>query len=155
LTRHVQEPPPPPEGFVLQTGRGAFTTHNGPYYARSSESGVAQAFYALDRHCNGVGLIHGGMLSAFLDGLLAGAAGRESGAMAVTVHLSIDFLDMGRAGDWVIGEACVTRATRDLAFVEGHARVHGRDLARANGVFKLMRRRPDKSSDAPPPAQGA
>ena len=60
----------------------------------------------------------------------------------MTVHLSVDFLDMGRAGDWVIGEARVTRTTRDLAFVEGQATVMGRDLARAAGVFKLMRRRP-------------
>ena len=143
MTRHGDEAATPPEGFVLQTGRGAFTTHNGPYYVKQSDTGVIQGFRALARHCNGVGLIHGGMLSAFLDGLLAGAAGRESGATPVTVHLSIDFLDMGRAGDWVIGEARVTRSTRDLAFVEGHAAVAGRDLARASGVFKLLRRRPE------------
>jgi uncharacterized protein (TIGR00369 family) len=146
LTRNPDTVPPPPEGFVLQTGRGAFTTHNGPYFVKPTEDGVAQAFHALARHCNGVGLIHGGMLSAFLDGLLAGAAGRATGTTPVTVHLSIDFLDMGRAGDWVIGEARATRTTRDLAFVEGRASVHGRDLARASGVFKLLRRRPE----APP-----
>ena len=142
MTRHQDEAATPPEGFVIQTGRGAFTTHNGPYYVKPGDMGVTQAFHALARHCNGVGLIHGGMLSAFLDGLLAGAAGRDTGATPVTVHLSIDFLDMGRAGDWVIGEARVTRTTRDIAFVEGHASVSGRDLARASGVFKLLRRRP-------------
>ncbi len=57
------------------------------------------------------------------------------------MHLSIDFLDMGRAGEWVIGEASLTRAASDLAFVEGRAHVGGRTLARATGVFKLMRRR--------------
>ena len=134
--------PAPPEGFVLSTGRGAFTTHNGPYFVRIAEEGMHQAFFALKRHCNGVGLIHGGMLSAFLDGLLAGAAARPTGATPVTIHLSIDFLDMGRAGDWVIGEAHATRTTRDIAFVEGRAHVGGRDLARASGVFKLMKRRP-------------
>ncbi len=134
--------PPPPDGFVLSTGRGAFTTYNGPYFNRVTAEGVEQAFYALKRHCNGVGLIHGGMLSAFLDGLLAGAAGRPTGSMAVTMHLSIDFLDMGRAGEWVVGEAHATRTTRDIAFVEGRAHVGGRDLARATGLFKLMRRRP-------------
>lgn len=132
----------PPAGFILQAGRGAFTTHNGPYYHRPSDEGAQQAFHALGRHCNGVGLIHGGMLSAFLDGLLAAAAGRATGSTPVTIHLSVDFLDMGRAGDWVLGEARVTRATRDLAFVEGHASVGDRGLARATGVFKLMRRRP-------------
>ena len=131
--------PSPPPGFVRSGGRGAFSTHNGPYF--HNPEGV-QAFYALKRHCNGVGLIHGGMLSAFLDGVLAGAAGRGSGGTAITVHLSIDFLDMGRAGDWIFGEAQLTRATRDLAFVEGRARAGERTLARATGVFKLMRRRP-------------
>jgi uncharacterized protein (TIGR00369 family) len=126
---------------VLQPGRGAFTQHNGPFFHRPGAEGAAQAFFALPRHCNGLGLIHGGMLSAFLDGLLASAAARASGATPVTIHLSIDYLDMGRAGDWVMGEAGVTRATRDIAFVEGRAHVGPRDLARASAVFKLMRRR--------------
>jgi acyl-coenzyme A thioesterase PaaI-like protein len=130
--------PEPPAGFRLSSGRGAFSSHNGPYFHNGD--GV-QAFFALKRHCNGIGLIHGGMLSAFLDGVLAGAAARGGGGVPITVHLSIDFLDMGRAGDWVLGEASLTRATSDLAFVEGRAHVGGRNLARATGVFKLMRRR--------------
>ena len=130
--------PPPPAGFVLSTARGAFSTRNGPYF---HDRAGRQAFFARKRHCNGIGLIHGGMLSAFLDGVLAGASARGTGAVGVTVHLSIDFLDMGRAGDWVIGEASLTRAARDLAFVEGRAHIGGRTLARATGLFKLMRRR--------------
>ena len=133
--------PPPPEGFMLQKGRGAFSGHNGPYFHRPREIGTEQAFFALPRHCNGLGIIHGGMISSFLDGLLAGAAARATGATPVTIHLSLDFLDMGRAGDWVIGEAEATRATRDLAFVEGRVRIQDRILSRASGVFKLMRRR--------------
>jgi uncharacterized protein (TIGR00369 family) len=137
-----QEGETPPEGFSLQPGRGPFTTHNGPFYHQPVDEGVRQAFHAQARHCNSVGLIHGGMLSAFLDGLLAAAAGRATGAVPVTVHLSLDFLGMGRAGDWVIGEARITRVTRDLVFAEGRATVAGRDLTRAAGVFKIMRRRP-------------
>ena len=130
--------PSPPEGFVRSGGRGAFSTHNGPYFHHADGR---QAFFALKRHCNSIGLVHGGMLSAFLDGVLAGAAARGGGGTPITVHLSVDFLDMGRAGDWVYGEASLTRAASDLAFVEGRAHVGGRTLARATGVFKLMRRR--------------
>ncbi|HEY2708564.1 MAG TPA: PaaI family thioesterase [Caulobacteraceae bacterium] len=130
--------PSPPEGFVRSGGRGAFSSHNGPYFHNAEGQ---QAFFALKRHCNSIGLVHGGMLSAFLDGVLAGAAARGSGQTPVTIHLSVDFLDMGRAGDWVYGEASLTRAASDLAFVEGRAFVAGRTLARATGVFKLMRRR--------------
>ena len=132
----------PPTGFQRSDGRGAFTTHNGPFFYRPEAEGSEQAFFAQRRHCNGLGLIHGGMLSAFLDGLLAAAAGRMAGATPISVHLSVDFLDMGRAGEWVLGEARVTRLARDIAFVEGRAHIAGRDLARATGVFKLMHRRP-------------
>jgi uncharacterized protein (TIGR00369 family) len=130
-----------PDGFVLQSGRGPFTSHNGPFYHKPTEDGVCQAFQALDRHCNGVGLLHGGMISAFLDGLLANAAGKATQATPVTVNLNVSFLDMGRSGEWVVGKARVTRVTRDMAFVEGGASVGERDLARASAVFKLMRRR--------------
>lgn len=102
---------------------------------------MEQAFFALSRHCNSFGLIHGGMLSAFLDGLLAGAAARSGDGSPVTMNLSVNFLSMGRAGEWVLGDAHTTKVTRDIAFVEGRARVGDRDLARANGVFKLMRSR--------------
>ena len=135
-----EDTPIPPQGYVAAEGRGSFSTHTGPYFYRPDAEGSSQAFLALKRHCNGLGLIHGGMLSAFLDGVLASAAGRGTGSALVTMHLSIDFLGMGRAGDWVFGEGRLTKATRDVAFAEGRAFVGGRDLARATGVFKLMRR---------------
>lgn len=136
------EIPPPPPGFVLQAGRGAFSSHNGPYFRRvSPQGGVEQAFFGVSRHCNGVGLLHGGMISAFLDGLLAGAVAAETSATPITIHLSIDFLNMGRAGDWVLGQARLTRATREIAFADGEAKIGDHVLARATGVFRLMRRR--------------
>jgi uncharacterized protein (TIGR00369 family) len=131
--------PPPPAGFVLAEGRGLFSTRNGPYFTRPGEDAVVeQAFFALPRHCNGLGIVHGGMLSAFMDGVLAGAVWRGGRKRAVTIHLSIDFLNMARAGDWVFGEARLTRATRDVAFAEGRAYAGSRDLVRCSGVFKLM-----------------
>lgn len=134
---------PPPAGFVLSTSRGPFTTHNGPYYHRADlAQGSAQAFFALNRHANGLGIVHGGMLTAFMDGLLAGAVYQATRKTGLTIHLSIDFLHMARVGEWVIGESEVTRTTRDVAFVEGRAFVGHRDVVRASGIFKLMQRRP-------------
>jgi uncharacterized protein (TIGR00369 family) len=126
---------------VLQPGRGEFSERNGPYYVRRSADGVEQAFFAESRHCNSLGLVHGGMLSAFLDGLLAGAVGRATGATPVTIHLSVDYLAMGRAGEWILGEARLTKAAREVAFAEGEVLVAGRPIARATGVFRLMKRR--------------
>ena len=135
--------PEPPEGFAPST-RGPFTTHNGPFFHRTADDGgFEHAFYALRRHCNGMGIVHGGMLTTFLDGLLARAVVNVIESAAVTVHLSVDFLSMARAGDWVFGDARVTRKARDLVFVEGRVRVGEREVLRGSGVFKPVRRRID------------
>ena len=143
--RHDQDPeiPPPPDGFVPSGGRGPFSQHNGPFFQAFPAEGAAQAFYVLARHCNHMGIVHGGMVSAFMDGLLGAAVGRATRASCVTVHLSVDFLSMARAGEWVIGESHVTRATKDLAFAEARVHVGDKDVARASGVFKLMHRKLD------------
>ena len=133
--------PEPPEGFEPSRERGPFSNHNGPYFEARPVVGSAQAFYALPRHCNRMGIVHGGMISAFIDGLLAGAVGRASRTASVTIHLSIDFLSMARAGEWVMGESRVTRATKEIGFAEARVYVGEKDIARASGVFKLMHRK--------------
>ncbi len=116
--------------------------HNGPYFFSSEgEHGFRQAFYALPRHCNSLGIVHGGMLATFVDGVLATAVWRKGGATSVTIQLSLNYLSMARAGDWVIGEGWATRQARELVFVEARLHVGERDVLRGSGVFKLMRRK--------------
>lgn len=131
--------PPPPAGFVRSEGRGEFSSHNGPYFHRPIEGDrVEFALFILSRHTNGLGVLHGGMLASFLDGLLGGAVFKAVGRTGMTIHLSVDFLRMARRGEWLQGEARMTRATRDVAFAEGRAMVGVREVGRASGVFKLM-----------------
>ena len=134
--------PPPPEGFVESTGRGEFSSRNGPYFHRPGGELTEQAFFALPRHANGLGLVHGGMLTAFLDGLMGAATFRAVRRPGVTIHLSVDFLHMARVGEWVMGEARITRHTSDVAFAEARAYVGSRDVIRGSGIFKLMQNRP-------------
>ena len=134
----------PPPGFILSSTRGPYSTHNGPYFHRDPQREATEhAFFALPRHANGLGLVHGGMLTSFMDGLLAAAVWRASRRSSVTIHLSVDFLHMARVGEWVFGESRVTRLTREVAFVEGRAYAGSGDLVRASGVFKLMRKAAD------------
>ena len=137
----TDEVPPPPEGFTELDSRGEFRAHNGPIFQRRPETeadGVEQALYILPRHTNGLGVLHGGMLSAFLDGLLGSAVRRGTQRTGVTIHLSVDFLRMARKGVWLRGEARMTHATQDVAFAEGSAYVGRHVIGRATGVFKLM-----------------
>lgn len=131
---------PPPEGFRLSKGRGPYSSHNGPWYDRVEGERFERGFWMLERHCNSFGLAHGGLIATYLDGLLAGQVYRSTGRIGVTINLSVDFLSMGRVGDWMQGDAQVTRHAGDLVFVEGRAHARGRDVARAHAIFKLTAR---------------
>lgn len=130
--------PAPPEGFVRMPARSEFAGHNGPVFHRPEADGVEHALFILPRHTNGLGLLHGGMMSAFLDSLLGSAVYRAAGRTGVTIHLSVDFLRMARKGEWLCGEARMTHATRDVAFAEGSVSIGRHLVGRATGVFKLM-----------------
>jgi len=131
----------PPEGFVRSLRRGPFTEHNGPLYHREGAGGLVHGFHILGRHCNGFGIVHGGMLASFLDGLLGHAVGAAAKKPGVTIHLSLDYLSMARAGDWIEGAATVSRVAREIAFADARAYVGARDVVRASAVFKLMERK--------------
>ena len=130
--------PEPPAGYKVASDRGAFSAHNGPYYYEIERGdGARQAFLADGRHINGYGIVHGGMLSAFLDGTMSQAVRRATGKSGVTVQLSLSYLSAARPGDWVFAEAKVVRAAKDIAFLEGRVTVADRDVVRATAVFKL------------------
>ncbi len=128
----------PPEGFKLNRGRGPFTTHNGPFYLKMTDDGPIQGFRVQRRHCNGHGIVHGGMLMAFADGVLAMAVYLESRMRSVTIRMNTDFLSMARPGDWVEGVAQVTAREGMVSFVQGRIYTKDRDVLTARGVFKLM-----------------
>lgn len=128
--------PPPPDGFV-PSARGPYTTHNGPMFHKQRADGIYEhAFFVLPRHCNSMGIVHGGMLTTFLDGLLARAVYEAVKTQSVTLHLSVDFLSAARQGQWVLGEGHVTRVAREIAFAEARIHADGKDVLRGSGIFK-------------------
>jgi len=131
-------PSDPPAGFVRSEMRGPFSSHNGPYFHKHEEDRFFHGLRVQKRHCNSHGILHGGMMSAFADGLLGTAVWRATRRRAVTVRLTTDFLAMARPGEWLEGTANVVRATKSVAFVEGTVYVGSRTVLTASGVFKLM-----------------
>lgn len=131
----------PPDGFVKWSGRGAFSAHVGPYFHRPAkgEGDTAElAFFAQAHHANSYGVVHGGMLCAFMDTVLANAVIARVDRPILTIHLATDYLHMARGGRWVRGEGRVTALAGDLAYAEGLAFTDSTAVVRATGVFKVM-----------------
>ena len=90
-----------------------------------------------------MGFLHGGMMSAFADSSLAWAVWLETRRFSVTLKLTMEYLDIVRPGAWV--EARPTKPITNDQIVHVTTPLFtasGRRVANADGIFRLMRRRP-------------
>lgn len=134
----LREPRP---GFALTPSRGKFTIHNGPSYRATSPGDIRTGIWVLDRHCNGMGFLHGGMVSAFADSALAWAVFSATQKMSVTIKLTLEFMEIVREGEWLEAHPEVTSVDGD--FIHVRARIVKEDgglAALAHAVFRTVRR---------------
>jgi uncharacterized protein (TIGR00369 family) len=155
------DPPAIPEGFRKRDFGDGFIAVNGPLYARRTDGGLQLGFRVEARHCNPMGICHGGMMATFCDMLLpisAHVLSAEIGRRYLpTINLQVDYLAASPLGAWVQGEAQLLRSTRSLVFMQGLVQADGVNVARVSGIFKMgppfddtMRLPPEASPTAPP-----
>jgi uncharacterized protein (TIGR00369 family) len=136
----MQAPPAVPEGFERVWPGGEFIAVNGPLFMRMHEGVFQLGFRVEPRHCNPMGICHGGMMASFCDMLLPMAAHRKAEIgmrFLPTISLQIDYLATVPLGAWVQGEGQVLRSTRSIVFAQGLVTADGQPAARASGVFKI------------------
>jgi uncharacterized protein (TIGR00369 family) len=140
MTLQESAPPAVPAGFEPLRAGGGYIAHNGPLYLRSEGGELQMGFRVEQRHCNPMGICHGGMLATFCDMLLPFTAQRSSQVgrrFLPTINLQIDYLAPSPLGAWVQGVGQVLRATRSLVFVQGLVSADGTPALRCSGVFKI------------------
>lgn len=134
----------PREGFALTPSRGKFTIHNGPSYRATAAGDMRTGLWVLDRHCNGMGFLHGGMMSAFADSALAWAVWSATGKMSVTIRLTLEFMEIAREGEWIEAHPEVSSIDGDFIHVSANiVKEDGGLAARASAVFRTVRRKAD------------
>jgi uncharacterized protein (TIGR00369 family) len=130
-----------PEGFKPRRFGDGFIAVNGPLYVKKLEPGIQLGFRVERRHCNPMGICHGGMIATFCDMLLPISAHYLSPELArrflPTINLQVDYLAASKLGAWVQGEAQLLRATRSLVFMQGVVSADGDPVARVSGIFKI------------------
>jgi uncharacterized protein (TIGR00369 family) len=130
-----------PTGFKARSFGGGFIAVNGPLYVRKLDPGIQLGFRVEARHCNPMGICHGGMMATFCDMLLPISAHYLSAEIGrrflPTIHLQVDYLAATPNGAWVQGEAQLLRATRSMVFMQGLVSADGENVARVSGIFKI------------------
>ncbi len=135
LTSAPASPSPDvPEGFHPRRFGDGFIGVNGPLYVRRIDSALQLGFRVERRHCNMMGICHGGMMATFCDMLLpisAHVLSTEIGNRFLpTISLQIDYLAASPLGAWVQGE-CSCCAPRESSRLHARARAEGRRQHRA------------------------
>jgi len=133
--------PAVPAGYRRFRATSGFVAVNGPLFVRH-EGGVFRLGFRVEpRHCNPMGICHGGMLATFADMLLpigtVSQVPELHDRFLPTVSLQVDYVGPARLGAWVEGEMQVLRTTRSMVFAQGLVRSDGEIALRCSGVFKI------------------
>jgi uncharacterized protein (TIGR00369 family) len=103
------------------------------------EGTLCATYEAQDSFRNPAGAVQGGMLSAMLDDLTASLidATLSSGQGVATLNLNVSFLRPATVGT-LSGEARILRRGRDVCHVIGTLTQHGKEVATAVAVCKIV-----------------
>lgn len=128
-----------PEGFrMLRDVGGQFISQNGPLYFKKTETGLLLGLRVEERHCNPMGICHGGMLMTFCDMVMPMAANyaNKLAQFLPTISMTTDFVGPAKRGAWLEGRTDVLKVTRNLVFTQAIITADGEAAVRASGTFK-------------------
>lgn len=111
----------------------------GPFFASQNAEGGEAAFKVEQRHCNMMGICHGGVLMTFGDYLMGVTQAFRSGKAAVTVYCNNEFLSSAKLGDVVIGRGSISRETGSLFFLKGEVFVGDKLIFTCSSAFKKLK----------------
>ena len=131
-----------PPGFERHYRQSPVTDPWEPIYSRKTDEAVILGLVAQAAHTNSRGFVHGGLISALADNAMGLSCSHRLGGEAslVTVNLTLDFLGSAQIGQWLEFTTAFVKNGGTLSFAQAFVTADGQPCARANGVFKVMRK---------------
>ena len=91
-----------------------FAEANGPWFEKIEGGRADPRLPPGPQHANTLGIVHGGMLAAFLDSVMGTAVWHTLDRRAVTLRLSIDYVGPGKVDEWLQAEGRGGRHTTSM-----------------------------------------
>lgn len=129
-----------PRGFQPHFRKSPATEPWEPLFSRVQDDAVQLWFEVRAAHCNGRGLLHGGVLAALCDnamGLTLGAALKHNAPSIVTISLNVDYLGSAQIGQAIVIAPRSLRATSGIGFCDALVTHDERVIARASASFRV------------------
>lgn len=130
---------PVPPGYEPHFRKSPVTDPWEPLFVRRDGSALSLGLRIAAAHCNARGLLHGGVISALADNAMGLACVMQmERTSALTVSLSVDFLAVGRVGQWLEVSAEPAKLGRTLAFADARIKADGEMIAKATATFRII-----------------
>lgn len=132
----------PPDGFAPHFRRSPLTDPWEPLYSRRTPEAVVIGLRAAEAHTNSRGFVHGGLISALADNAMGLSCVQALGGQdsMVTVSLTVDFVGPAAVGQWIAFDTTYVKTGGTLCFAQAFVTADGEPCARANAVFRVVRR---------------
>jgi uncharacterized protein (TIGR00369 family) len=137
-----------PKDYKVIEPNDPFEVTAGPYFIPEiPDDDPRIVMLAEARHCNRLGVIHGGNLMTMADLWLCDVAvndfrGQE---VMVTISMNFEFVSKCEIGDFVVARGEVVRRTNSLVFVRGQVAAGAKILLNASGVLKRVKLKAPKA----------
>jgi uncharacterized protein (TIGR00369 family) len=116
-----------------------FSALIGPVQRRRVGDQWVYGLRVTQQHTNSAGIMHGGVITSFLDEVIGEIVNDLGNRKHVTVQFSTTFLSMARVGDFLECDCEIVRTTRSMTFIAARLNVNGEAIATATAIFKAMR----------------
>ena len=127
-----------PDGYRHYSGPSAAEDNIGPFFYRKNGDRLDLLMLAGDKHANGMGAVHGGVLLAYADYVATMLALQGVDEHCLTVSLNSDFLAGARVGDRIEGGGEIVRRTRTMTFIRGQLAVAGEPVLAFQAVLRRV-----------------
>lgn len=128
-----------PQGYSPVSRSSPLLELIGPVYSRGAGLQLQIGLRAEQRHANGRGTVHGGIIATLADiGMgYAMAFSSDPPLPLITASMTLDYLGAVQVGEWVEVQLEHSKRGRQMAFATVSLRVGERVVARASGVFAV------------------
>jgi uncharacterized protein (TIGR00369 family) len=133
-----------PDGYARYSRSSSVTDPWQPLFTKTEAGAVNLALHVRSAHCNGKGLLHGGVISALADNAMGlsvietlsqqSIKRRRSGS---TVSLSLDFLASAHVGQWVVFAPRVLKVGSGIDFVDCLIIADSQTIARGSATYRF------------------
>lgn len=130
---------PIPPGFERHFRQSPVTDPWEPLYINRSGPDFRLGLWIGRQHCNARGLLHGGVISALADNAMGLSCVLQiENVSALTVNLALDFLHVGKIGQWLDFRARPAKLGRTLSFADARIFADDELIARASATFRII-----------------